>query len=98
MSRGQRGCTAPKTSVQVTEINATPLAPAAAQERASSMIARTRSEVEGMILSKTAALWCCQSDQAMRVAMEARPRRREAGEAFKTVDNQSKKPDHKLKY
>ena len=78
-----------RLQVQVTKLlAASPRAPAVAQERASSLMAVMRTAVEGATLSKMIAFRCLQSDQAVRAAMVARPRRREAGVRSMAAESQ----------
>lgn len=68
-----------------------PLAPAATQRLASSLMASNRTAVEGRAPSKMIAFWCFQSSQAVRMVIEAKPLRRLGGDCCMASDHHWKK-------
>ena len=86
------GCSASTSKNQDTGITfSSPLAPARAQSVASSLMARTRSVLDGRRPSKTAALRCFQAAQATSVMRELSPFHKLAGQALVAADHHGKK-------
>ena len=88
----KRGLLSPRIQGHVTGmIDANPTAPARPQRRASSLMLVSSWPWEGCALSKMIAFLCFQIAQAVMIAREAKPLRRQLGVAEAASDHQEKK-------